>query len=161
MISMKWFFGVKEDLSDVHVVRREVFVEEQGVPEDKVDNGTDAECIHLVVYDDSEKPVSTGRVHITDEDFIIGRVATIKSHRGQGLATGIMQALIEACVQMGGERQITNSQVRSMGFYEKLGFTPYSSEFEEAGIPHVSMEHFGSVKKCGSGGHCGGCGKGH
>ena len=159
MISMKWFFGLKEDISDVHTVRRTVFIEEQNVPEANVDDGTDGECIHLVVYDKNETPVSTGRVHLLEDDFIIGRVATIKSHRNQGLATGIMQALIEACVQMGGNRQITNAQVQSMGFYEKLGFTPYSSEFQEAGIPHVSMEHFGSIKKCGTNGHCGGCGK--
>ncbi|MCL2215811.1 MAG: GNAT family N-acetyltransferase [Defluviitaleaceae bacterium] len=161
MISMKWFFGEKEDLSDVHVIRREVFMEEQNVPAAHLNDGTDAESIHVVVYDENEKPVSTGRVHITDDDFIIGRVATVKSHRSQGLATGIMQALIEACVQMGGERQLLHSQTEAQGFYEKLGFTPYGEEFEKAGIPHIAMEHFGSIKRCGGGGHCGGCGKGH
>jgi hypothetical protein len=42
-----------------------------------------------------------------------------------------------------------------------LGFTAYGEEFEEAGILHVAMEHFGGAGKCGEGGgHCGGCGKG-
>ena len=162
MISMRWFFGEKEDLGDAHRIRREVFINEQGVSEADEMDGTDSACIHLVVYD-TDTPVSTGRILITDNDmdFIIQRVATVKSHRGQGLATGIMEALIEACVQMGGTRQILNAQISARGFYEKLGFTAYGDEFDEAGIPHVAMEHFGSIKSCGggSGGHCGGCGK--
>ena len=166
MVSMKWFFGEKEDLTDTHAIRREVFIEEQNVPETEELDGTDGSCIHLVVYD-GEKPVATGRVMITDSDmdFIIGRVATLKSHRGQGLATGIMEALVEACVQMGGNRQTLHSQISARSFYEKLGFTAYGEEFMDAGIPHIAMEHFGGLKSCGggcggsSGGHCGGCGK--
>lgn len=158
---MKWFMGTKDDVSDVHTVLRQVFIEEQGVPEADINNNTDPECIHLVVYDELGKPVSTGRVRITDDDFIIGRIATVKTHRGQGLATGIMEALIEACVQMGGNRQILDSQVSARGFYENLGFTPYGEIFEKSGIPHIGMEHIGSIKKCGSGGHCGGCASPH
>jgi len=162
MVSMKWFFGEKENLGDAHSIRRQVFMEEQGVSEADEMDGTDGACIHLIVYD-GDIPVSTGRILITDNDmdFIIGRVATVKTHRGQGLATGVMEALIEACVQMGGNRQILNAQIASRGFYEKLGFTTYGDEFQEAGIPHIAMEHFGSIKSCGggSGGHCGGCGK--
>ena len=167
MISMKWFFGEKEALDDVHFIRREVFIKEQNVPEPEEMDGTDGACIHLVVYD-NDKPVSTGRVMITDHDmdYIIGRVATLKSHRGQGLASGIMEALVEACVQMGGNRQILSSQLTAKSFYEKLGFVAFGEEFMDAGIPHIKMEHFGGLKQCGgnhggcgSGGHCGGCGK--
>jgi len=162
MVSMKWFFGEKEALTDAHAIRREVFMREQNVSEAEEIDGTDGACIHLVVYD-GEKPVSTGRVKITDDDdmdYIIGRVATLKSHRGQGLATGVMEALVEACVQMGGTRQILHSQTHARGFYEKLGFTVCGEEFMDAGIPHVLMEHFGGLKSCG-GNHsgCGGCGQ--
>jgi len=147
MLSLQWFFGDKEPLTDAHTIRREVFINEQNVSEADELDGTDAACIHLVAYV-GETPISTGRIMITNGDFIIGRVATIKSYRGRGVATGIMQALINACVTMGGERQILHAQTHARTFYEKLGFTAYGEEFDDAGIPHISMEHFGEERAC-------------
>jgi len=147
MLTMQWFFGDKQDLADAHAIRRAVFIEEQNVSEADEHDGTDGACIHLVAYDD-KTPVSTGRIMITRDDFIIGRVATIKSHRGIGIATSIMQALINACVVMGSERQILNAQVSARKFYEKLGFIAYGEEFDDAGIPHIAMEHFGTERQC-------------
>ena len=147
MLKLQWFFGDKEDLTDAHAIRRAVFIEEQNVPEADEMDGTDSACIHLVAYD-GETPVSTGRIMITHDDFIIGRVATIKSHRGQGIATGLMQALINACCTMGGERQVLHAQTHARGFYEKLGFTAFGEEFLDAGIPHIAMEHFGAERMC-------------
>jgi len=151
MLTLQWFFGDKEDLTDAHAIRRAVFIEEQNVPEADELDGTDGACIHLVAYD-GETPVSTGRIMITGstdgDDFIIGRVATIKSHRGRGIATGVMQALIDACVTMGGERQVLHAQVSARGFYEKLNFTAYGEAFYDAGILHIAMEHFGTERNC-------------
>ena len=143
MLTMQWFFGDREDLSDAYAVRRRVFIEEQGIAESDEYDGTDGSCIHAVIYDNNI-PVSTGRVMVCD-DFVIGRVAVVKSYRGRGLGEGIMRALIRACVTMGGDRQILHAQISAKVFYEKLGFTAYGDEFEEAGIPHVAMERFGEI----------------
>lgn len=163
MITLKWLFGEKDDLTDAHHIRRVVFVEEQGVSEEEEYDGTDGACIHIVAYD-GETPVSTGRVmisppvgtidpgtgdKITHDDYIIGRVATLKSHRGKGLAKAIMESLIKSCAIMGGQRQILHAQLTAKKFYEKLGFTPYGKEFDEAGIRHIAMEHFGGIECCG------------
>jgi len=147
MLTMRWSFGDKDDLTDAHAIRRVVFIEEQNVPEADEHDGTDGACIHLVAYD-GQTPVSTGRIMITRDDFIIGRVATIKSHRGQGIATGVMQVLIDACMTMGGERQILHAQTSARTFYEKLGFVAYGEEFDDAGIPHIAMEHLGTGRAC-------------
>ena len=146
MLVLKWFFGDR-GLDDAYAVRRAVFVEEQGVSEADEYDGTDGSCVHLVAYE-NDSPIATGRIMIMGEDYIIGRVAVLKTHRGQQLGLGIMQALIEACCEMGGERQILHAQISARGFYEKLGFTPYGEAFDEAGIPHIAMEHFGSAKYC-------------
>jgi len=147
MITMQWFFGDKEDLTDAHAIRRAVFIEEQGVPEADEHDGTDGACIHLVAYSD-DTPVCTGRIMITRDDFIIGRVATIKSYRKQGIATGVMQALVNACIMMGGERQTLSAQTSARAFYEKLGFVAYGEEYLDAGIPHIAMERFGKERGC-------------
>jgi len=143
MLTMQWFFG-EQDLQDVHAVREAVFIGEQGISRGEEHDGTDGGCIHVVIYD-SDVPVATGRVMITPEDYVIGRVATLAAYRGRGLATGVMQALIKACVVMGGERQVLHAQASARAFYEKLGFTAYGEPFEEAGIPHIMMEHIGGT----------------
>lgn len=159
MLTLEWFMGEKEDLSDVHALRRAVFVEEQGLSEEEEFDGTDGSCVHLVIYEEGQ-PVATGRIFISEDSYKIERVATFMTHRGRGISTGLMQSLIGACVAMGGHRQIVHAQTSARGFYEKLGFTAYGEEFDEAGIPHIAMEHFGNAKSCGSGGHCGVCAKG-
>ena len=146
MLELKWIFGDK-GLEDAYAIRQEVFVNEQNVSEAEEYDGTDSSCIHLIAYENNI-PVATGRIMITDGDYKIGRVAVLKSHRGQQLGLGIMQALIEACCGMGSNRQILHAQTSVRGFYEKLGFTAYGEEFDEAGIPHIAMEHFGPVKCC-------------
>ena len=139
--------GNKEDLKDIRAVRKQVFVDELGFSSEFEDDGQDGSCIHLVAYENG-LPISTGRVMITNEDFILSRIATVKSHRNQGIATGIIEALVEACVQMGGNRQILHSQSVSKSFYEKIGFKAYGEEFPCCGIPHIAMEHNGGLKKC-------------
>jgi len=146
MLELKWFFGDK-GLDDAYAIRREVFVQEQNVSEADEYDGTDGACTHLVLYEDGI-PIATGRIMITGNDYVIGRVAVLKAHRGKQLGFGIMQTLIEACCVMGSERQILHAQTHARGFYEKLGFAAYGEEFEEAGIPHIAMEHFGSAKCC-------------
>ena len=147
MLTLKWFMGDREDLKDIRSIRKQVFVEELGLSPELEDDGQDGSCLHLVAYE-SGLPISTGRVMITNEDFILSRIATIKEHRNQGIATGIIEALVEACVQMGGTRQVLHSQVSSKAFYEKIGFKAYDVEFLCLGLPHVAMEHFGGLRKC-------------
>ena len=98
-----------------------------------------------MAYEDGS-PIATGRIMLYDSNYKIGRVAVLKAHRGKNLGLGIMQALINACHAMGGHRQILHAQTHAKGFYEKLGFTSYGEEFDEAGIPHIAMEHFGPAK---------------
>ena len=146
MLTMQWFFGDK-GLEDAYAVRRAVFVEEQGISEADEYDGSDGACVHLVLYENAI-PVATGRIMITSEDYVIGRVAVLKSHRGQQLGLGIMQALIQACCEMGSERQVLSAQLPARGFYEKLGFTAYGDVYDDAGIPHIAMERVGPAGCC-------------
>ena len=147
MLTLKWFMGDREDLKDTRDIRKQVFVDELGIDPGLEDDGQDGACIHLVAYENN-LPISTGRVMITNEDFILGRIATVKTHRNQGIATGIVEALVEACVQMGGNRQVLHSLTSSRAFFEKMGFKANGEEFICMGQPHVAMEHFGGLRRC-------------
>lgn len=149
MLTLKWFMGDRDSLADTKAIRKSVFVDEMGVCQEEEDDGQDASCIHLVAYENC-KPIATGRVMITNDDFILGRLATVKESRNQGIATGIVEALVEACVHMGGNRQILTAPLGAKGFFEKIGFTPYGDGGGEA----IQMEHFGGLRKCGGCGSC-------
>ena len=149
--------GDREDLADTRAVRRQVFVDEMGGEAFLEDDGADAACIHLVAYENG-LPISTGRVMITDDDFVLGRIATLKENRRQGTATGIVEALVEACVTMGGNRQVLHAPAAHRAFFEKIGFTVFGEDFTCFGIPHAAMEHFGGLRSCqGCKKECGPC----
>jgi predicted GNAT family N-acyltransferase len=105
-------------------------------------------CVHLVAYSDDGAPAATGRIMVTRDEFIIGRVAVLPEYRKRYYGTLVMKTLIRACFVMGGEKQTIHSQVSARGFYEKLGFAAYGDEYEEAGIPHINMVHEGDAVGC-------------
>ncbi|WP_375484701.1 GNAT family N-acetyltransferase [uncultured Jatrophihabitans sp.] len=66
----------------------------------------------------------------------IGRVATAKRARGQGLAARLMQRALE----LAGERAVLlDAQSYLEQWYARFGFVRDGEEFVEDGIPHVPM----------------------
>jgi predicted GNAT family N-acyltransferase len=63
MIQGKMIQG-RDDLSQVYKIRKEVFVEEQGIDESLEFDDADQEAIHVLVYEgmDASKAVATGRI---------------------------------------------------------------------------------------------------
>ncbi len=79
-----------EMLEDCFYIRKKVFVEEQGVPEESEIDQYESESIHLIGYDNGQ-PVATARIRPINETTVkIERVAVIKSHRGQGMGKMLM-----------------------------------------------------------------------
>ncbi|MDO5082230.1 MAG: GNAT family N-acetyltransferase [Arachnia propionica] len=65
-----------------------------------------------------------------------GRVAVRADRRGEGLAAGLVTAILE---QFRDEPVVIHSQRDVVGLYERFGFRAVGEEFLEAGIPHRSM----------------------
>ena len=88
------------------------------------------------------EPVCTCRF-FRDKDeastFIIGRVAVMKTHRGQQLGAKILLAAEDFIRVMGGIKTKLAAQVQAKGFYETLGYTAAGEVFDEEGCPHVWM----------------------
>jgi ElaA protein len=68
--------------------------------------------------------------------YRIGRVATAKGARGQGLAARLMAAALE---HIGDADSVLDAQTYAQGFYAKFGYLPEGEVFEEDGIPHIRM----------------------
>jgi len=126
-------------------VRREVFVEEQGVPEDIEVDGKDDEAVHFVAVDDGT-PVGAARLRATDAATVaegtvgkVERVAVVADRRGEGLGRAIMAELESTAAGLGLDELELHAQLHVEAFYDELGYETTSGVFEEAGIDHVEM----------------------
>lgn len=120
-------------------VRREVFVVEQGVPEEIEIDEHDPVSIHFLARDAAGVPIGTARLL---PEGRIGRMAVLATWRRSGVGRALLTAAMETARARGDGRLFLHAQVHSIPFYESLGFSVCGDEFDEAGIPHREMECF-------------------
>lgn len=139
MLSFRLIEGTDPDIILALDIRRQVFVEEQQIePELELDD-YDYIAWHLVAFEDGT-PVGTSRLITLDTMTVkIGRVAVLPDYRERGIATKMMQMLLEYAKHEGFSEVVVDSQVEVVEFYLKLGFTPVGHIFIDAGIPHQRM----------------------
>lgn len=119
-------------------IRREVFVEEQGVSPEEEYDGLDPECRHYLLTLDGA-PMATARMRVLDGKAKLQRVAVLKPGRGCGLGLALMRRMLEDARAEGLTGAALSSQVYAIPFYERLGFVAHGPEYPDAGIPHRDM----------------------
>ena len=129
---------VTDDFDACMAIRRKVFVQEQNVPEALEQDEHDATAVHLLAVTD-DRPIGTARLLIDGTTGKIGRVAVLAEARGTGAGAALMRAALEELRSRGVREAKLGSQVHAIGFYEKLGFSAYGPEYDDAGIPHRDM----------------------
>jgi predicted GNAT family N-acyltransferase len=133
-----------EHFEDGLSVRRAVFIDEQGVPEDREIDGRDAEATHFVAYDDG-RPIGVARLReytegsSTNNAAKIERVAVLEECRGAGVGRKLMDAAEESALSAGYDTIVLHAQLPVVDFYTRLGYEPTGEPFEDAGIPHRKM----------------------
>jgi predicted GNAT family N-acyltransferase len=143
---------VAGDLADreaCFAVRKEVFVGEQGVPEDIEYDAYDAGAVHVLAVREDGAPLGTGRLlhgeaaaAKTDGDpsvGVLGRLAVTKAARGLGVGAALVRAVEDAARARGLAAVDLHAQTHALGFYERLGYVAYGPEFLDAGLPHRAM----------------------
>jgi predicted GNAT family N-acyltransferase len=123
--------------TELALVRRLVFIEEQHVPKELEWDEHDETCHHILVTDNHNNPVATGRIK---PDGHIGRMAVLKSWRNQGVGSAVLNALLEYAIKNKMQSVYLHAQTTAIPFYEKHGFMVCSDEFMDAGIPHKTMQ---------------------
>ena len=122
-----------------YLIRKQVFIAEQGVPEELELDELDLSALHALAYQDGQC-VGTGRlVNLGNGQAQIGRMAVLPNFRGQGIGREILERLLLAATAEGVSSLILHAQLTAMPFYEKLGFVGQGSLYKEAGIPHRNM----------------------
>ncbi|MBV2265042.1 MAG: GNAT family N-acetyltransferase [Thauera sp.] len=128
--------GWDEAEARVMPVRTEVFIVEQGVPEEIERDAFDVVCRHAIARDASGRVVATGRLL---PDGHIGRMAVLCTARGAGVGGAVLQALIAEAARRGLREVALNAQTHALDFYRRHGFEAVGEVFMEAGIPHRAM----------------------
>ncbi|MCG9727702.1 GNAT family N-acetyltransferase [Vibrio brasiliensis] len=103
-------------------IRYQVFTLEQGIPAELDLDGLDNESFHVLVTDNSE-PVATARLTQKEGGHsVMARVAVTESHRGLGVATKVIEALIEHARSIGLCSIEIHAHSYLRTYYEKFGF---------------------------------------
>ena len=125
-----------DDAAALREVRTAVFIVEQGVSPEMEWDGLDERCEHVLARSENGNAIGTGRLL---PDCKIGRMAVVRSVRGQGVGAAIMRALL-AMARVRGDAEVElSAQTHALGFYEKFGFVAFGDEYLDVGIPHRSM----------------------
>lgn len=118
-------------------LRRRVFIEEQGVPEDLEWDADDETAIHFIARD-GKRPVGCARL-LPDGRF--GRMAVLQEYRRHRIGTHLLHNIEKYYQQeMHGRILKANVQAQAFMFYKNNGFSPVAPFNIDAGIVHLPME---------------------
>ena len=126
--------------ASARAVRREVFIDEQGIPAEMEWDDADAQSVHGVAFNRFGQALATGRLLVDGPRVArIGRMATGQAVRGSGIGRGVLDALMTVAKQRGDTEVRLHAQVSAQTFYAQAGFQPRGPVFDEAGIAHIDM----------------------
>jgi predicted GNAT family N-acyltransferase len=129
----------KTEIAEAMQIRRQVFIEGQGVAEDIDQDGKDDESKHVLLKIDG-KPIATARLRpLGHGKMKIERMAVIESYRSQGVGKKVLAFIEEYAKEQGVKELVLHSHWNARGFYLKAGYEETGEPFEEAGTPHITM----------------------
>ena len=128
-----------QDAEQIHAIRQQVFVIEQGIDPTLEWTGDDDQFRSILALDADQKPIGTGRIKVSAATATIGRMAVLKHWRGAGVGAAILSRLIEIGKADGADEFELSAQVSAITFYEKLGFIASGDVYLDADIEHRKM----------------------
>jgi predicted GNAT family N-acyltransferase len=130
--------GTDAFMSAVYALRHEVFVVEQGVPEELEVDEADKVAAHLAALSDGNV-IGTLRMVRHGRTVTIGRMAVAASSRKRGIGRELMELAAVTAFRGGAEEIILAAQLTAREFYKRFGYVEEGAVFNDAGIPHVMM----------------------
>ena len=122
----------KDTLSDI---RRQVFIEEQDVPEQMEWDEYDESSKHYLAALEN-KVVAVARLK---PDGQLGRMAVLTEYRNQGIGSALLRFILQDIKNKKPIKIYLHAQVSAINFYKKQGFIEHGEIFYEADIPHRKM----------------------
>lgn len=124
----------KHKLSEI---REKVFVCEWRIPKECEFDQHDNTSSHVLVRDESNLEIATGRITPNGE---IGRIAVVPQYRGPEVYQTLFQALLAIAKQHRLEQVSVLCELEGVEYYQQQGFSPVGTVFMDAGIPRQRMQ---------------------
>lgn len=124
------------DRALIEPIRVEVFIREQGVPEDDEWDDQDAGAQHFLARTADASVIGTARLTPAGR---FGRLAVLRPWRGRGVGAALLRSALEAARLKGLPEVVLAAQVHALDFYARAGFEAHGEIFDDAGIPHRWM----------------------
>ena len=97
----------------------------------------DPQCMHAIAYDESGKPIGTGRLL---PDGVIAPFAVVKEWRRRGVvAPALLEALLAEAAKRGLAGVTVSAPLQAAEFYREQGFIADGKVFKEAGMLQQRM----------------------
>jgi len=131
-----------EALQQAFAIRKEVFINEQGVTEPDEFDVFDLTSAQFLAYNDAGKACGTARWRKTENGIKLERFAVLKPYRSKGVGAQLLQSMLKDITQYADLLDLTiylHSQEAAVGFYENYGFQKAGDLFYECDIPHYKM----------------------
>lgn len=123
----------------IRALRHRVFVEEQNVPPELEWDETDSIAQHFLARDPAGEAVAVGRLYPDGTgNGRIGRMAVARNARGTGLGLWFLRAIMAEGAAY--QHLILSAQEQAIPFYQRAGFVVCSESYDDAGIPHRTMQ---------------------
>lgn len=126
-----------DDEAALRLIREQVFIAEQSVPEHLEWDDEDEMATHLLAIDNDGQPVGTARLL---ENGKIGRMAVLPDWRHKGIGSALLKNLLDIC-RLKSQQPFLDAQAQAVEFYTPFGFVIDGKEFMDAGIPHFRMQY--------------------
>jgi len=126
----------QEQIETAFSIRRQVFVEEQNVSQER-ESMDDEEAVHYLATVNG-LPAGAARYRKMEKGAKIERIAVLNTFRGQRIGEAILLKILD---DLKNEAKIyLYAQVIATPFYIKNGFRQTDNYFLDAGIDHVEMD---------------------
>jgi predicted GNAT family N-acyltransferase len=133
--------GNNEQLEMAFLVRRTVFVGEQGVDPALEYDEHEQNARHYLVLAGAT-PAGAARWRETSRGIKLERFAVIKEFRNNGIGKRLVEEVLRDVIPEG-KKIYLHSQVKAVPLYERAGFRKSGKIFYEADIAHYYMEFHG------------------
>ena len=121
---------------ELKAIRERVFVCELHIPKEVEFDQQDITAEHLIIIDDDDGPVGTGRLC---SDGLLSRIAIFRSHRNRDAYSSLIKGLIELAKDKGHDEIFIQCILDEVPEFVQSGFSEYGHVFMEAGIPRQRL----------------------
>ncbi|MBJ2130372.1 GNAT family N-acetyltransferase [Alteromonas sp. IB21] len=127
----------EKDKNRLKALREHVFVLEWRVPESSEFDEHDSSACHVLIVDDKNIPIATGRLTKKGE---LGRIAVKRSHRTLVVYRLLFEALLNVAKRNNCPIIKVVCTLESVSYHRSLGFIPDGQVFMDAGVPRQRLK---------------------